>query len=547
MSFQKHSLPLPLSCRSGNSQKKILLNIFKIKIYERKMQLQEVCKLCKHYATTWRSLGGGGARSLRASRRKVSLFLSGIFVSVLFALSYGCKEETYEFTQSQVGGDPHNPALPVTVTGFTPDSGRIREKVLIYGSNFGTDASQVEVLFNDGVADRKANVISASGTTIYCLAPKQSSGSNQIKVSVAGGSAATASKTFGYTARETVSWFAGAGNSNGNYGQNDARGALDGPLATATFFKPQGIVALGGGQVMTFGFHQGIAARTRFISEPDNQVITLQQNAYMGKPAVNEERTIVYNTFLNPPYTVYQYSKTSGWAPQGIGEIKMTTPETVPYDKIRTLVMQDKAHDPNQEWLYFCHREKIFARYNVNTDVTEEISTSIAGLPTSGWAPYMVYDRFKDCFYASYFQSYSIYKITKTGANWGDGVEAVRYAGDPLSSHVIDGALADARFFQPMGMCMDDEGNLYICEQNSTDGGVNNVANEGDVIRKISGIDGYVSTVAGMLGVEGPPPRVKGEPLKSVLLDPSDISYDGEGNFYIAEWWESQICKYSVE
>ncbi|GAP71605.1 hypothetical protein SAMD00024442_15_8 [Candidatus Symbiothrix dinenymphae] len=505
--------------------------------------MQTLQTLRHHMAFSW----GGGARSLRASRRKISLFLSGIFVSVLFALSYGCKEETYEFTQGQVGGDPHNPALPVTVTGFTPDSGRIREKVLISGSNFGNDASQVEVLFNDGFADRKANVLSVNGTAIYCLAPKQSSGSNQIKVSIAGGSAVAASKTFGYKAVETVSWFAGAGNANGNYDHNSANAALDGPLASATFFKPQGIVALGGGQVMTFGFHQGAAARTRFISGPDNQVVTLQYNAYMGKPAVNEDKTIVYNTTLNPPYPVYQYPKVAGWTPENIGVI--TVPSQVStVDNIRTLVMMDKAHDPAQEWLYFCHRDQIFGRYNVNTNVTEEISTGIAGLPTSGWGPYMVYDRFKDCFYVSYFQRFSIYKITKTGANWGDGVLAVLYAGNTTDGRVVDGALTDALFFQPKGMCMDDEGNLYICESNFTaEDSWTSIAGQGDVIRKISGIDGQVTTVAGKLGVEGPAPRPRGEPLQSVLLDPQDISYDGEGNLYISEWWECQIVIYSIE
>ncbi|GHT67859.1 hypothetical protein AGMMS50239_31800 [Bacteroidia bacterium] len=478
-----------------------------------------------------------------------NLFLSGIFILVIFVFSYGCKNETYVFQQDKIGGDPYNPALPVEITGFTPDAGRIREKVIITGSNFGNDPSQVEVFFSDDISDKKAIVLSVNGTAIYCLAPRQSSGNNRIKVSVSGSSEVTASGTFGYKAVETVSWFAGAGNANGNYGQNDARGALDGPLASATFFKPQGIVALGGGQVMTFGFHQGIAARTRFVSEPDNTVITLQYNAYMGKPAVNEEKTIVYNTFLNTPYTVYQYAKTNGWAPENIGEIKVPN-EATATDKIRTLVMMDKAHDPNQEWLYFCHREKKFGRYNVNTNVTEVISEDIAGLPTANWGGYLVYDRFKDCFYVSYFERFSIYKITKTGANWGDGVEAALYAGSPAGgeNRVVDGALQDARFFQPKGMCMDDEGNLYICESNFTDeSGGTSIAGQGDVIRKISGIDGYVSTIAGRLGVEGPPPRPKGVPLESVLLDPQDISYDGEGNFYILEWWECQICKYSIE
>ncbi|MDR0845055.1 MAG: IPT/TIG domain-containing protein [Tannerella sp.] len=481
-------------------------------------------------------------------KSKKNLFLVGIFILGIFVFIYACKNETYVYQQEQIKGTPYNPALPVEITGFTPEAGKIREKVVISGSNFGNDPSKVEVFFNDGISDRKANVLSVNGTNIYCLAPRQSSGNNHIKVSVSGSSAVTASGTFGYKAVETISWFAGAGNSNGNYGQNDAHGALDGPLATATFFKPQGIVALGGGQVITFGFHQGIAARTRFISGPDNQVITLQYGAYMGKPAVNEEKTIVYNTYMNPTHTVYRYQKASGWTPENIGTIIVPS-ETVPYDQIRSLAMQDKAHDPNQEWLYFCHREKIFGRYNVNTDVTEEISTGIAGLPTANWGGYMVYDKFKDCFYVSYFQNYSIYKITKTGADWGSGVEAALYAGSPAPGQnlVIDGALADARFFQPKGMCIDDEGNLYIIESNHLENDWGRTLNQGDVLRKISAIDGYVSTVAGVIGVEGPPPRPRGEPLKSVLLDAQDISYDGEGNLFIAEWWEAQIVVYSVE
>lgn len=83
-------------------------------------------------------------------------------------------------------------------------------------------------------------------------------------------------------------------------------------------------------------------------------------------------------------------------------------------------------------------------------------------------------------------------------------------------------------------MCMDEEGNLYVCEGSGA-----------DVIRKISGIDGYVSTIAGTLGIGEP--QVNGDPAEAVFLEPQDISYDGEGNFFITEWWESTIRKYSIE
>jgi hypothetical protein len=194
----------------------------------------------------------------------------------------------------------------------------------------------------------------------------------------------------------------------------------------------------------------------------------------------------------------------------------------------------DEAHDPNQEWLYFCHKDKTFGRFNINTEETQILADETLDVPVKSWGGYLVYDHVKDCFYVSLYESYSIYKITKIGDDWGNGVQAELYAGSPSSSAVIDGDLKDARFKQPMGMCMDEDGNLYICDSDGA-----------DVIRKISFIDGYVSTVAGTLGKESP--QINGDPAEAVFLDPYDISYDGSGNFFITEWWEATIRRYTIE
>jgi hypothetical protein len=445
-----------------------------------------------------------------------------------FIALVSCKEETFSYQENQVTGKPYDPNVPVEISGFTPDSGKIREKVVITGSNFGNDKEQVQVFFNDGFSDKEAIVISVDGTSIYCLAPRQSDGRSQIKVVVNKQSTpAVASKTFRYTAAITVSWVAGVGTRDG-YGAK----YNDGTLSEANFWKPQGIVALGDEQIMTFGFHEAASNHVRFISVKDDKVTTIQSGAYLGKPAVNETRTKVYATTLNPPHTVYEYKKESGWMPFNIGILEVPGfPNCC--DRIRSLAMMDRAHDPNEEWLYFCHKDQNFGRFNINTGVTEILSSTL-DVPVKNWAGYLVYDKFNDCFYVSLYESYSIYRISRTGANWADGVQAELFAGSPSQSAVIDGPLEDARFRQPMGMCMDDEGNIYICD-----------CNNADVIRKISAIDGYVSTIAGTLNKESP--QVNGNPAEAVFLDPQDISYDGDGNFYITEWWEATIRKYAVE
>lgn len=447
-----------------------------------------------------------------------------------------CKEDTY-YQGNQSAGKPYDPNVPVEITGFEPDSGKIREMMVITGSNFGNDKEQIQVLFNDGVSDRKAIVINVNDTVVYCLVPRQLEGWNRIKVAVSSGAPAVAAKTFHYEAAANVSWVTGLGLQEGVSGQN----YKDGTLAEARFWKIQGIVALGDEQIMTFGFHENDSRYVRFISVKDDRVTTVQSGVYLGKPAINEAKTRVYATTMNPPHVVYEYRKETGWMPYYMGEIP--TLGDSPDNCIRTLVMMDKAHDPNQEWLYFCHRDKFFGRFNINTLQTEVLGEEL-NLPKGKWPGYFVYDHIKDCFYLSLYEFYSIYRISKTGAGWTDGVQAELFAGSPSQSTVVSGVREDARFKGPKGMCLDEDGNIYVCEGHPLDDNAwNNIT--ASVIRKISATDGYVSIIAGTLNVFNP--IRNGAPLESVFLIPQDITYDGDGNFYIAEWWEASVRKYAVE
>jgi len=457
--------------------------------------------------------------------KKRSLFLIGI--AGLTMILVMCKEDSYVYQTKSISGTPYDPNKPVLISDFTPDSGKIREKVVILGSNFGDDPEKVEVFFNDGYSDKKATVINVDGTSLYCLAPRQSDGRSTVKVVVENSTPAVADKTFRYTAAANVSWVAGVGLSQGVGAKYN-----DGTLLTANFWKPQGIVALGDELIMTFGFYESASIKTRFISVKDDKVVTIQDGLYLGKPAVNAAKTRVWATTLNPPHTVYEYRKEAGWMAYNAGEIVIPGITTC-CDRIRCLTMMDKAHDPNEEWLYFAHKNNIFGRFNLNTQATEIISTTL-DVPVMNWPGYLVYDQFKDCFYLSLYESYTIYKISRTGADWADGVQAEIFCGSPSQSAVIDGPLEDARFRQPMGMCADENGNIYVCD---CDGA--------DVIRKISAYDGYVSTIAGTLGKESP--QTNGNPAEAIFLDPYDISYDGDGNFYITEWWEATIRKYAIE
>ena len=136
----------------------------------------------------------------------------------------------------------HDPNAPVTIETFMPDSGRIREKVIIKGDNFGNDKSKVEVYFIDELTERSATVIGVDNNTIYCLAPRQLDGDNQIKI-VVEGKEAVAESRFGYTVADNVSTITGSANRTGT---------ADGTLSEATFSYIHGVGALGNESILIF-------------------------------------------------------------------------------------------------------------------------------------------------------------------------------------------------------------------------------------------------------------------------------------------------------
>lgn len=85
-------------------------------------------------------------------------------VSTLMALFLllSCKNDAETHS-----GQLHDPSKPVVVTTFSPTEGGAKDKILLNGENFGTDASRIEVYFNN----KKAAVVSSSGNRIYAIVP----------------------------------------------------------------------------------------------------------------------------------------------------------------------------------------------------------------------------------------------------------------------------------------------------------------------------------------------------------------------------------------
>ena len=89
-----------------------------------------------------------------------------------------------------------------------------------------------------------------------------------------------------------------------------------------------------------------------------------------------------------------------------------------------------------------------------------------------------------------------------------------------------DGKLSEAMFNGPFGMCIDNEGNLYVAD----------IGN--NCIRKIDS-EGFVSTFAGSVDSG----YVDGAKEEALFYQPTGICTDNNGNFYIADFMNQYIRK----
>lgn len=428
-----------------------------------------------------------------------------IFYSLVLALLFligSCKDSD----DNKSTGATYDPNQPVTVESFMPVEGKLREKVIVKGSNFGTDKSKVKVNFVDDAAERLSTVIGIDNNTLYCLAPRQLPGGNHIKV-VVDGKEVTTDVTFEYEQAQNVSTITGAASKGGTD---------DGDLASAKLEYMWGIAAVGNNTVLVFHRQQS-NPRVRLISVDDNKVTTVHPGFKGGKPAVTKDKQKVYAIGWDGTHTVYVYMKASGWAPTRIGQLG-----SVFSGKIAAAAL-----DATEEWLYFLDTNKNFGRFNVKTQEVALIKTlDLPGSLGATPGPYLIYYFVDGNFYMSDQNLSSVYKITPEG-------EYEWFCGSSTQKKVQDGLREEASFAQPNGMTVDEDGNFYIVDGFG-----------GQCLRKLNIIDGYVSTVAGQVNVTS---QIDGTPLEATFNYPYDICYDGEGGYWIAEGWGCAVRKYAVE
>ena len=166
------------------------------------------------------------------NKHHLLLILAGALGLATFT---GCDSSTTaeDYVGVQVT-DPYDPAQPVTITSFVPTSGGVGQQLVLHGSNFGNDVSQLHLT----IGGKDAVIASVKSEALYCFVPSGAFTGEIVLTIGEGASAKTvqAPGKFDYQRKMVV------GNLCGYINERGEAPWIDGPFETTTGFKNDGVM-----------------------------------------------------------------------------------------------------------------------------------------------------------------------------------------------------------------------------------------------------------------------------------------------------------------
>ncbi len=441
---------------------------------------------------------------------------------ILFVLSFSfaCKNE------EAINQKQHDPNKPITLTSFSPHEGGAKDKVLLDGENFGTDASQIEVYFNN----TQAAVVSSSGDRIYAIVPRLPGENPVIKV-VIGDQSVTYDDTFTYTAQAQVTTVTGSGD------REFVPGTLDQAHVCAKYLE----LDAEGNLFMTWRDGTG---DSKFgvgrISEAENLVTSMYLAAgspypYANGITVDRASGMMTVSHESVVEVFFSFDPREGWYPRqrnasfasahGIptGDQYMNFVSFSPYDGYLYTRSRDgsvvKIHPDTYEATVVHKGSKAAdSKWPYGSQYGQGIN------PKKPWELWMTLH--SNASPNEFRQGLMVLDLRPEHIN--EGFKRVNATGG--SGH-RDGPLEDAVFNYPKDIKFDNDGNMFVADYGN------------HCIRMVSA-DGIVTTVAGQPGVAG---YRDGGPIESMFNNPWGVAVNERGDIYIADYGNSRIRKLVIE
>ncbi|WP_217651659.1 IPT/TIG domain-containing protein [Mariniphaga anaerophila] len=443
-------------------------------------------------------------------RKKMLLYI--VTTSMLFLFSLSCKDEP-----ESSPGNPHDPSKPILVTTFFPTKGGAKDKILLDGENFGTDASNIEVYFNL----KKAAVISSSGNRIYAIVPRLPGDNPTIKV-VVGENSATYDSTFLYTPQAQVTTVTG----------NGTRNFLEGTLDQAHVYGKYLELDAEGNLFMSWrdGGSWGVAR----ISEKENIVTALieakttdERVLYANGLTVDRATGILTASHESVPEVFFSFDPREAWNPrQRNAKFSESDYSSIVWsDRYANFI----TYCPYDKMLYTRFRDGKIARIDPDTYEAKIVHQGPYGSqygqginPLRPWELYITLH--SNANPVEFRQGIMMLDLR-------DPDSGFKRLNAPGGSGFRDGPVEDALFNYPKDIKFDNDGNMFIADYNN------------HCIRMLSA-DGIVSTVAGQPGTSG---YKDGGPVVSLFKNPWGVAVNELGEIYIADWGNARIRKLVIE
>lgn len=437
---------------------------------------------------------------------KLFNFSWGVFCFLL--LSAACSED-----KKSTSFDPNQ---PIKFTEFMPDSGGIRTKFIIKGSNFGDDKSKVKVFFKDEENnEREALILGVTSDVIYTQVPKQAGGQSDIRVEVEGKEAVKSDieKTFKYIVASSVSTVVGKAKEGGN---------TDGTLGETTFSVPQYVAVDNDDNIFVFD-----NPRTRLVSITQNKSITLYDGGIFDQPLfLDKAKKLLFAQGDGAATGCFVFDADVNWVADRYGQLLENGGwmHSVVLDPIDSTYV---IYRRNTGQLY----TQVFRKgmsYNLANGKVRQIGV-VGNKGSNGLCAYNPVDGYIYCALHSFPAIYR-FRIKRGADGWPemDG-EVERYIDNGMGFR--DGSVTEAQFNEPRGLAVDKEGNIYVAD----------VMNHR--IRKIDIKTNMVTTIAG----NGTAGYKDGDPLDAEFNQPWGVCLDKDEFIYIADKQNHCIRKLAIE
>lgn len=447
----------------------------------------------------------------------------------------------------------HNPDQPIVLTSFKPDSGRIREMVLLDGDNFGADPSIIKVFFNE----REAKVIGSTGKRILAAVPRLPGDTCILTVEI-GKQKKSYNGEFRYKKEASVITIAGNGSRTPRIFDQGLDKMQTQPMYIGAdldyniFLGDQSDVLLRINEEENLleiiaTQSQGFNHRCQIVVNPSTNV--LQMGA---EGSGNRDRFAFFDPKKGWAMT-YKFVRdwdANGYPIPSHGDWIANTPNP-------TTSGSPNSFETHYHCLYCPIDGMYYTRYHSGAIVRIDpdtwsakvigmtpmgIAYGVAMHPINGRELWIGYDGVADANTGLY--AHSICKVDVLDDTQGPDDTPVgpskilasfaRMSAPTYIAGHQDGLLNQARFFNIRGITFDPDGNLFVSEHGNSDVRMINTMSDPMTVETVIGIPGVAGFADG--------------PRETALFSGNHgLVSDKDGNIYVSDYNNNRIRKVAVE